>query len=952
MVDHLLHHQSGFVNKGHSQFVACHGSVVDKCGDSFDSELQGDDHISMSKACEHVLGRYCKMDIQNVTSFQHAIELNKAVARAMSLKRTVKLGKQVFLAPTPETYFPIILIETSHEDAEQGSEVYGFLAYRIGFSPLEVDWIRCLVEKVDGSFWLQPKVDTFPDTSRLVFETDTMNEFAVWFSIHYQSTWKCKLFMSYEINTDPLWMILTPQHPPEDLLSMPSDTSQSKRTVPDDDEKTLHDACSYVEQLLKGSGYNVWYKVNVQTGRSGYHKRVQAMDKTVEQRAHVYSGDLELNDTSADQHFKMSMKEVLPQHDSLDLSGLLLFSSAPTPQRLAIEGTSKTHLFEEDTKSHRPAASTPCEIAGPVDEANSSSDDEKPSSSSNPFTAMRFALPKNKAAAKAKTKAAAKAVPKRTPSVKGEGTTRQKRKVETEDPEHSIHKLGSGPKIPKGTDTDESDAKLIQEFEAKIKTMKSTLLASILETDSGSIDGLRSASKEIVSFLSQLKLKAKSVGRRKDKESAKIMIDFLVEQQGPLMELSSVCSGLIALSGEDTDHLDALQKFREDDWSISAGVYKRAFKCACISHLKFGSWTEITGPTRNMMLSLLGKENGEEFFFVMLNDCIQRLVRAVPATKVTLKSEELNPLRSLLTHLAETDLVRTHEGLSKNIKHILIILQTESHTSQEITNAVSSLQDSAESNEGMGLAAVIVGLSTGKALLRQSRQFAEHHQKEMAFLGDLSSTCEELSNMTIPTEPHDSWQSFADTLHRGLKQLMDATAASKANPESAKGFLSQAKKSMSEFVVRVCRSYTTLTISTWLRKFNTLWGTGSSIGGPDEICFNPEENKFNQLNQQSNDVVSVTLQLQSVLKLVHRTWLSFKDSSLNTSDAIQTHLKFDEFCNLHMVQLENLKLADQPLLEALETAKKNLLGLSDAKSSMQAKIHQAALGDVLAKVGG
>ena len=260
LMSYMVENVEGFVKNCHNQFTANHGHVCAKTSEDFSTSLQNDECVDTPNTCEHLCGKYCIRQIKDRQMFANAIELVKSIARAMSKKRCVKVGNQMHLSPSPETYFPVLLIQTSDPQVK-----YARLACRIAFNPLEVDFVHCSVTKQDDAFKLNLQLQELPHSDRLSLAIDRSNEFAAWFSMSYDPSWKCTLYMEYDIVVQPLHLMLRPCHAVSAATSRDGRSFEIPEVSAKPAETDTASAMSYVNQLLKG--FNI-----VSTGQSNKRK--------------------------------------------------------------------------------------------------------------------------------------------------------------------------------------------------------------------------------------------------------------------------------------------------------------------------------------------------------------------------------------------------------------------------------------------------------------------------------------------------------------------------------------------------------------------------------------------------------------------------------------------------------------------------------------------------------
>lgn len=203
-----------FVEQSHRQFVLEHSYVCEKAqnkitddgGDSYSDELD-------DKCCQLLCGRYCRQTIQHPNVLAEATGMLKAIVRIIASKRTVKNGKSFFLSPGPDCFLPLLLIHTPDTTfARLG------LAYRVSFSPMEVDFLHCFVSEgddADGSLCVCP-LFAHLGGDNIGPQTDTMTELAIFISQNYQSnspSWKFELILQYDVSkTSPIELVVTSKH--------------------------------------------------------------------------------------------------------------------------------------------------------------------------------------------------------------------------------------------------------------------------------------------------------------------------------------------------------------------------------------------------------------------------------------------------------------------------------------------------------------------------------------------------------------------------------------------------------------------------------------------------------------------------------------------------------------------------------------------------------------------
>ncbi len=363
-------------------------------------------------------------------------------------------------------------------------------------------------------------------------------------------------------------------------------------------------------------------KVDVQTGKKGYYRRRDATEKAVEETAQVYDGFSNVGDHSAEKHFAMSSKEVLPKKSqAISAADLMFFQSsvlAPAPLSLQF-GTSKDkQLAIGDNIQQTNDIKTEGDVNSSDDDEMNSTAQGSTSAGINPLKNMAFALPKskvtsiNRAAAKAAAKGAAKATATAKVSAKAKPNAGgKKRKAETQEVEDIslvIHTLEPPSNTSVG-DLQDDDQKVVDDFDDKLTSRRNTLFDKVADNEASITDSLKAGSKSLGTLHAAIKQKLKSAGRRKNKD-VNVFCSKLENIDEEATSVQTVINGLTSSTGEDCDHIEALLKFSKIGWVFSPSIKKRAFKCAMLSHLKYGEWAKMTGKTRDLMKATLGDEIG------------------------------------------------------------------------------------------------------------------------------------------------------------------------------------------------------------------------------------------------------------------------------------------------------------------------------------------------------
>lgn len=365
--------------------------------------------------------------------------------------------------------------------------------------------------------------------------------------------------------------------------------------------------------------------MTVTTGKAGYYRREDASEKQVEQKAVVYENELEINPDAADNMFKMAVRQTQApaSAEAFDGSTLPFFNASRIRNSVMNTSSAASDVAMSGAESVAPETKP-----GPGGDAESDQDSDNENSSlqlQSYAEKLSFAAPKGKAKATPKPEAKASAAkPKANPKTKPKPDRKRKQ-------DEMVLTLDDIKKAQK-TNTQDADKKIVEPFSATLSQLRQDAFVCNLDTEVALNECLKTASKTLASNKSLCTQKIKSLNRRKE-GSADFVVSEIDAIQNEYSAALKVCNGLLSCSGEDLSLLDQMADL--SDWSFSPSLYKRGLKCACISNLKFTDWNAFTCDTKHRVDKILGPSDGEPFFWIMVNELVQKLLRGVSLKKVS-----------------------------------------------------------------------------------------------------------------------------------------------------------------------------------------------------------------------------------------------------------------------------------------------------------------------------
>ena len=325
--------------------------------------------------------------------------------------------------------------------------------------------------------------------------------------------------------------------------------------------------------------------------------------------------------------FQMAVSSTQPNiSEGVDVRDLPFFNVGRQPVALMMSAPPQSAIAMAPAITGHPEANADIETKqevkceGEPDEESENDDD--PSVSAAGFL-DQWSMSKPRAKAKTQAKAKSKAAPK---SVVKENK-RKKLQVETlDEPTMKV------PKNNSSSATEEADKKVIEEKTAEIDNYRKTAFRCDSDSDTAIVDCLKTAIKSFSSTVKGIKEKMKSLGRR-TKGSADFVMSELQAILDEIQDAHRLANSLLQLTGEDTSLVTSMADMTS--WTFSQALHKRALKSACLSNLKFKDWKSFAGETKDQIVKVLGRDEGEAFFWMMLNEFIQKLLRAIATKKVS-----------------------------------------------------------------------------------------------------------------------------------------------------------------------------------------------------------------------------------------------------------------------------------------------------------------------------
>ena len=611
--------------------------------------------------------------------------------------------------------------------------------------------------------------------------------------------------------------------------------------------------------------------VNVQSGRSGWFKRINRIATKVTKSTELVDCDatgvgLEFADAAAHTAHKFAKKSMTDARASMSIADVYDEPKCRSyqPQRL-------TPCAIQDSAGSKAGTTNPVllvDAGHAVDVvAKDVSDDSdsdfvpsvpfltfmgaastSPKKSATKAAAGKSAATNAKPAGKPKTRATG-AKPSGNPgsAPKKSGTTPTKRPSD-------LAFESSSPKVCSGN-MDDGDEQLLQHFNDQLLNMRKTIMKDVPSADSQLNEAMRCAVKHISAVMASIRAKLKSLTRRKEIPLVKDDLESMLTE---LDEISSICKDLQGgNSATDDDNLLALIQSHSTNWEMAQSIHKRALKCMCLLDLRWSRWADFCTTSKIRIETTLGESDGIRYWNMMLNEIFQKLLRAMPIQKatrleccstclsdifvschvlfsaasycvvfersihiehlcislqVTIGSDALDQLKSLVAQLSSVKFI-TGE-LACTIDHIRAILEPSKFLPATVSAACDSLDSASLQaiDDDSGLAAIFGNIPQGKQLIKVVRLHAEKKMKELGCLQGLTTTMEKLQQTRNTCERHE----LQATLVEAIDNLRNAIP--KAGSETTKQYCEDSKDLLQNILQQLVTSHVDEDLCPWVKQ--------------------------------------------------------------------------------------------------------------------------------------
>ena len=304
-----------------------------------------------------------------------------------------------------------------------------------------------------------------------------------------------------------------------------------------------------------------------------------------------------------------------------------------------------------------------------------------------------------------------------------------------------------------------------------------------------------------------------------------------------------------------------------------------------------------------------------------------------------------------MNHLVESDFAKNSKSSEtvKTYQNILIVVEFSKRMPSEVLEAIGGIQSTAASRADSGLASIMVGLVSGKSMMKQARAFAEEATKEVEWLTPITDLSHELGTFELPSTCTD-FSELAEKINQGVGQLVDVYEAKQSNSDACRPIIMCSKKAISDFAGSVCKLYIKSAFNEWIAELNATWvGDLMTPSVPDSHLWLGKQKYAAVLNTSANELIHLALDMEAMFRPVYQCACKAKKNELDAAMVIQVVEDFEAYLSANLGRLKALDLIHPSMESNFKECKTTLVAMADARINVAASEQIAVIGDMVAK---
>lgn len=212
--------------------------------------------------------------------------------------------------------------------------------------------------------------------------------------------------------------------------------------------------------------------------------------------------------------------------------------------------------------------------------------------------------------------------------------------------------------------------------------------------------------------------------------------------------------------------------------------------------------------------------------------------------------------------------MNTDEGLTNTLKSFSAVVHYEQSSAEDVIRGVNDLQKGSKGTDTKlsdgGLAAVILGIAQGKALLKLAQESSEKRAKEEESMDDLISCCKKLKTL-IETTISDDWGAFTTLAVDSSDALTDAIP--KATNDRLLSLCDKSKQEIADVICKACSIYVTQNVYSWMESSMTSINAGGTVSKAAKMltCKSLDKVNLKVLTPSTVDLLTPVLEVQSLM---------------------------------------------------------------------------------------